>query len=298
MNHSPTLSADRISVFCYQLALMQKAGIGFEESMSLLLSESKSDEEKKLYSLLSKTLNEGASFSNALALTGVFPQYMIRMVEIGQVSGRTEQVFSALSDYYKREASTQSTLRRVVAYPAFMGVLIAVIFLVLLVKVLPVFDGVLRQLGVSLSPFAQALLKFGASGRVIAAIFAVLIAAFVCAAFFLLRATGSASPLDRFVFLKNTAAARALRKSRFASSMSLMLSSGLPLDESLLRTEQLLEQTPLAPKLSLCRTAMESGKSFPDAVEEADILDHFQLGLLRAGFRGGDSDDAMSELSR
>ena len=80
---------------------------------------------------------------------------MLRMVEIGQVSGRLEQVLSALSAYYRREADARQSLRRAIAYPAAMAVLIAVVFLALVSRVLPVFQQVFSQLGVSLSPLPR-----------------------------------------------------------------------------------------------------------------------------------------------
>jgi len=79
--------------------------------------------------------------------------------------------------------------------------------------------------------------------------------------------------------------------------MSLMLSSGLPLDEAMDRTCQLLEGTALAPRLQACQAHMQEGLSFPRAVEDAGILSGLEAGLLSAGFRAGASERAMEELS-
>ena len=121
--HTP-LSPDELSVFCYQLSLMVQAGIGSEESVGILADDARNPREQALLRQIHKVLMEGESLSKALESTGVFPNYLLRMVEIGQISGRLEQVLSALSTFYRRESALRQSLRRAVAYPAAMAVLI------------------------------------------------------------------------------------------------------------------------------------------------------------------------------
>lgn len=106
------LGPDELSVFCYELSLMVQAGIGSEESVGILAQDARSPREKELLERMHAVLLEGRALSAALEETGVFPHYMLRMVEIGQASGRLDQVLSALSAYYRREADTQQSLRR------------------------------------------------------------------------------------------------------------------------------------------------------------------------------------------
>jgi len=294
------LTPDQTSVFCYQLSLMQKAGISSEESVSILLGDAGTDWEKDLYGCISKHLVAGERLHAALAQTGVFPDYLLRMVEIGEASGRLEQVLIALSEYYRREAVIKSAIRRAVTYPAVMAVLIALIFLVLIARVLPVFRQVFDQLGMSLSPVTAALLRLGSVSQSVAAVLAAILIAGAVFLFFLFHtAKGGeiSGKLGRTLF-KNSAAARLVNRSRFAGAMDLMLSSGLPLDEAMDRTARLLQGTALEPRIKDCKEKIYQGQSFPQAVEQSGILDGLQSGLLAAGFRTGVSEQAMAELAR
>ena len=143
--HTP-LGLDELSVFCYQLSLMVRAGIGSEESIGILADDARAPRQQALLRQVHDVLVEGQSLSSALEQTGVFPPYMLRMVEIGQISGRLDQVLTALSTFYRREAALRQSLRRAIAYPAAMAVLIAVVFLALVSRVLPVFQQVFSQL--------------------------------------------------------------------------------------------------------------------------------------------------------
>ena len=290
------LTEDELSVFCSQLSLLLQAGVGSEESLSILTDDARTPGERALLEQIHAALEGGAYLSDALAGAGVFPPYLIRMVEIGQAAGRLDQVLSALSAYYQRESDVSRSLRRAAGYPAVMAVLIAVVFLVLVARVLPVFQQVFDQLGVSVSPAGAVLLQLGGAGKYLAVVLAVLL--ILCAAFllWLFRRGKDGTAAYSKLFLKS-AASRAIDQSRFSSAMSLMLSSGLPLDEAMDRTCQLLEGTALAPRLQACQAHMQEGLSFPRAVEDAGILSGLEAGLLSAGFRAGASERAMKELS-
>lgn len=295
-SNTPALSYDALSVFCCQLSLMLHAGIGSEESVSLLLSDARQPREQELLRAVHAKLLDGAPLADALAAAGAFPAYLLRMVAIGEAAGRLDQVLTALATYYRREADTQRALRRAVAYPAAMALLVAVIFLALVSRVLPVFQQVFAQLGVGLSPVARALLTFGSASQAVTAVLAVILVACALLLFYLVRSRKGAAAYSRL--FARSAAGRAVDRSRFASVMALMLSSGLPLDEAMGRTVELLEQSALAPALRECRRRMEEGESFPRAVEGAGLLTGLQAGLLAAGSRAGVTDQAMEELAR
>ncbi|MBC5736829.1 type II secretion system F family protein [Lawsonibacter faecis] len=291
-----TLPPEALSVFCSQLALMLRSGIGSEEAVDILAGDAQSAPVKDLLTRLHASLLQGAPLSRALEDCGTFPGYMVRMVEIGQAAGRLDQVLSALSDYYRREADTAASIRRAVLYPAVMAILVALVFLVLVTRVLPVFQQVFNQLGVSLSPVAQGLLRAGEAGKYVGAALVALLAVGAAALLLSRRQAKTARSLESRL-LRRGAAGLAVDRSRFSSAMALMLSSGLPLDESMDRTVRLLEGAPLAPRLSACRTQMEDGVNFSKAVAACGILDGLQAGLLGAGFRAGVPEQAMEELA-
>lgn len=286
--------SDELSVFCCQLSLMLQSGIGFEEGVELLAGDAGSPRVKALLGKLGVSLGRGETLAAALAETGAFPPYLLRMAEIGQAAGRLEQVLSALGAYYRREADLRRGLHRVVVYPAAMGALVAAVFLVLVARVLPVFQQVFTQLGMGMSPTAYGLLRLGAVGRYIAGGLA---AALILSTAVLLRLFRGERGMAAFTRLfSGTAASKALSRSRFVSAMALMLSSGLPLDEAMGHACRLLKGSALSPALEVCRVRMEEGIDFPRAV--TDLFPPLQAGLLSSGFRAGVPDQTMEELAR
>ena len=290
--NAKTLTADELSALCWQMAQLGKAGVPWSECAALLLEDSQPPRLKAALERLREPLSLGEPLSAAMEQAGDYPPYLLRMVAIGQAAGRLDRVLSALSDYYRREAATLSAIRRAVTYPAVMAALIALVFLVLVARVLPVFSRVFAQMGAGLSPAAAVLLGSGSGVKYAAYALAALLLLAAAALILLFRGERGLRLLGR------GKAAEAIARGRFTSAMALMLQSGLPMDEALDRTGQLLSDSPLAPAFADCCRRTEEGTSFPRAVEESGMLGGLLAGLLSAGFRTGAPEEAMAEIAR
>ncbi len=285
------LSYDELSTFCYQLGLMMRAGIGSEEGVGLLLEDATDTGTKNLLRNVHDSLSEGFSLSKSLEKTELFPSYMLRMIEIGQLSGKLDKVLEALSGYYERRSDTTRAIRKAVSYPATMSVLVAIIFLVLVSQVLPVFGQVLGQLGLSLSPMAEAMIGIGSSGNVIVAVVVVLLVVMGGVLYFTMRDNAYTNIISK------TKTGKLIDRSHFASAMAMMLASGLTVDESMDKAVDLLSESALIEEFKKCRDLTETGTRLPDAAAETGVFSRSQTGIMSAGFRAGVPEAAMEELA-
>ncbi|MDR2133418.1 MAG: type II secretion system F family protein [Clostridiales Family XIII bacterium] len=294
------LNAEELSVFCLKLAMMIKSGISVEKSVSILLEDAAGGPDRELLAELHKLIDEGFTLSKSLEALGRFPSHMVRMVDIGQVTGRLESVLSALSDFYRREAGISKMIRNAITYPAVMLVVTAVILLVLVSRVLPVFQQVFRDMGASISASVQVMLRVADISKYLAVGLSVVFVAMVAAAVLMSLSSGGKALLSRVadrLFFGNKLNF-AVSRSRFASAMSLMLSSGLNIGEALERSGELIGGGAFSGNIKRCREKIEEGETFPKAAEAAGIFTGMQSGLLSAGFRSGITEQAMNEVSR
>ena len=283
------LSADSLDRISFQLSLLYRAGVPSEESLYLLAEDMAGTPLGAVLQTMADEMGKGCSLSEAASVTGAFPVHFQSMLEIGEVSGNTDEVLSSLSTYYRREANTQATLRRALTYPAMMAGLVVVVFAVMLSQVLPVFSQVFEQMGVTLPPLAQTLLSFGNGSSYVAGALCVVL--LVSTVWFLIRAKqGKGFPFGR-------KATESIDRGQFASALSLLLASGMSLENSLEYVQKLLPGSRLAPKLAVSRQRMEEGTSFSKALEETEVLSALQSGLLSAGMRSGDTERAMDEVA-
>lgn len=107
------------------------------------------------------TMEETGSLYEALITSKVFPPYLCSMVEIGEQSGRLDDVMASLSEHYHREEEMARNIKSAVTYPLVMLGMMMVVIFVLIVKVLPVFNEVFRQLGTGLTGISGTILSLG-----------------------------------------------------------------------------------------------------------------------------------------
>lgn len=277
------LTGEERSTLYWELSRLCRAGLSWQESVDLIGKEAATPALRTVVGQLERSLTEGgASLPGAVEAVGSFPVWHVRLLEIGEASGRLDQVLEALSGYDKRESAAAAALREASVYPLVMAAFIGVIFLFLGWKVMPIFQGVFTQMGMS-GP--------GLVGRVVVMVLGGVFLLGAAALLLRLR-LGGGTPVT------GGKAAVAAARSRFASAMALMLQSGLSMEESMERTAALLSDSPLAGAVERCRAAVLSGTDLARAVGDTELLDPFQVSLIAAGGRAGRLPEAMEEAEQ
>jgi len=293
------LGAEEVYLFSLQISMMLKAGILPADGIALLEAEAASDREKKLLAEMKEILEQGLPFYASMEATGCFPEHALRMVQIGEDTGRLEQVLTALAQYYQQEHELRENMRQAVLYPAWLAVVIAVVTFVLVTKVLPVFQQVLEQLGSGLSPWASSLMTLGMFSKQGAIVFAVVLVFIAGYLFFSSRSPAGQERLRHLadvVFFRG-ALGLSVSRERFSSAVSLSLASGLNLNEALDRASLLVDDEKMRANIEMCKTYLEQGLTFSNAVEKAGIFTGLEIGLISAGFKAGASEAVMLELA-
>ena len=293
------LSPNEISTFCTQIAMILKSGIPVSEGVAIMREDMKNSDGQRIIGVIQDHVEAGEPLHMALAATGVFPKYVIDMTEIGQQSGRLDEVMDSLCDYYEREESIAQSVKSAITYPLIMIAMMVIVIGVLIVKVLPIFAQVFAQLGAEMSDFSVGIMNFGSAvGRYSAVIVGVI--AVLAAAYFVMLATkGGRDMLSRFratFFLTRKLSAK-IASGRFASAMSLMLSSGLDTDQSLEMVGHLVDNVTISEKIAACKQYIAQGVSFSDALAKTEIFTGVYARMISVGFKTGSVDTVMKKLA-
>lgn len=292
------LSDGEIAAFCEQLGFMIKAGITMQEGLMLLGEDNKSARGAGITEGLLETVEEGNSLAYALKESGVFPHYMVSMVDIGETSGRLDSVLDSLHVYYERNEAVTKSIRSAVAYPLVMIAMMLVVVLIIIVEVLPVFQGVFEQLGSELSPFVQGIMSFGEGVNRNIAVIVIVIAAIVIT-FLVMRQTKRGrkflSNMSEFFFKRVN---QSLMSARFASAMALMLGSGMDVDQSLEMTLELIDHRATKDKIEQMQEEMRAGTSFSDAIVDTGLFSGLYGKMITVGVTTGTLDEVMDRIAR
>ena len=147
------LTARELSSFCGQMGMLLHSGISTAEGLHILCDESKTDADRQILTPLIRSVEENGSLSRALDESGIFPTSMTAYVRTGEETGCLDEIMESLSSHYEQDEEISGQIRSAVTYPLLMLGMMAVVILVLLIKVLPVFQQVFNQMGMEMNGF-------------------------------------------------------------------------------------------------------------------------------------------------
>ena len=284
------LSNAELSAFCQQMSLIIAAGLPTYYGVSILCDEAPDEQTHDLLDKIYKPMELGSTLHNAIRETGRFPEYMINMIQLGEETGRLEEVLASLSTYYDREDEIQSGIKSAVSYPLVLSaVMIAVIF-VMIAKVLPVFSQIYTELGSELTGTAAALMKLsGYINRYMLVIIGIIVvAAIILFVFFKTKAGRN--------MLKKSSLSMSIASSRFANCMFLALSSGLDTDHGLDLAQSLVNNPNLDDRIDACRSNISQGETFSEALLHSGIFSKLYSSWIAIGSKTGSMDEVMKHI--
>ena len=292
------LSNDEISTLFRELAYLIHAGLSHADALAMMAEEA--DQNKPLLKQMADAMDEGESLSSVFASSGLFPEYASRLLLVGERSGRIEETLNALADNYAGQERLNRQLRTSLLYPAILLLIMLVVIVVLLVYVLPIFERVYAQFGVTMTGVAGSLLSFG---RFMSSIMPVL-CGILCAAVLACLALAVSQKARSFLLSYwrrnrgDKGVSRQINDARFAMALSMGLRSGMPVEEALLLAGQVLEDVPAAKdRVSRCIRSVEDGSPLAKSLEEADLMPKTECQLLAAGLRSGVGDLAVEQIT-
>ena len=295
-----SLPADEISMFCGQVALILKSGIPLHDGMATLCDGIEDEAAKSVFKRISDSVYDTGSLHEALKDAGIFPDYMVSMVLIGEEAGKLEEVMESLSLYYENENNVKRSVQTAITYPIVLIVMMGVVLSALITRVMPLFEEVFNNLGTEMSATGKMFMNFGLTfGKVtlsvIAAVLVVILALYIYTAI-----TGKSERLKalavKMPLLKKLSGK--LTTARLASVLAMMLSSGLDLDKALSLAPEIVSDSLTKEKVKKCAGLMREGSSFVDAVTQMKIFPTLHTRMINVGFKAGQLDSVMKRLAK
>ena len=288
------LSNIELSTFCNQLAMLVHSGISVIEGISIMCEDVADLSAQTLLEQIYRGLEKQQELSQILLDSNEFPKYAVDMIRIGNYSGKLDDVLFALAAYYEQEENISAGIKSAITYPAIMILMLFIVIGVLIVKVLPVFQDVYRQLGTELTGPAAALMSMSQGLQSILP--QIIIGLFLIAILIFILFKKKNKVFSHFFLSKKLSLT--IATGRFANGMYLTLSSGLDTDESLQMTAELTDNETIQKKIKVCQKNIANGESFADAIHLANIFSPSQSRMISIGIRSGALEQVMENISQ
>lgn len=290
MSRIKKISDAEISAFCQQIVMVITAGLPTYYGISILMEEAPDEDTRQLLQKIYTPMEAGGTLYEALSMTGAFPDYMVHMVQLGEETGRLEEVMRSLSTYYEREASIRAGIKHAVTYPLIMTVMMVAVIIVLLTKVLPVFSQIYEELGSELTGAARTLMNISSTLNHYLFVIVIVFCVLLVAAIILYRTN-----VGKMLF-QGRGFAMTVAASRFSNSMYLALASGLDTDQGLELAKQLVNNPYMEARIERCQEHIKHGENFSNALLLSGIFSRIYSSWITIGNKTGAMDDVMKRI--
>jgi len=288
-------------VFTRQFATMIDAGLPLVQCLDI---QAEQQENKSFGETLAKVkadVEQGATFADSLAKhPKVFDELYVNLVTAGEIGGVLDTILNRLSAYLEKADQLKRKVKSAMVYPiTVMSVAIGVLIL-LMVKVIPVFEKMFKDFGAELPGPTQMVINISHTLQHAMPYMIVGGIAGVVA----WNQARQRSPRFRFqtdaLFLKLPVFGPLLKKvavARFSRTFSTMLSSGVPILDALDICAKTSGNRVIEQGLQKTRAAISEGKTIAEPLKAVGVFPGMVVQMIGVGEQTGAMDSMLAKLA-
>ena len=155
-----------LAIFARQFATMIDAGLTMLRGLTILSEQSDNAELRRILRGVRQDVEAGMSLSASFAKAeSVFPPLMVNMTRAGEAGGFLDITMQQIADNFEAEVKLRGKIKAALTYPIVVFILAILMCIGMLVFVVPVFEGMFKDLGGSLPLPTQVLVFLSKSMR-------------------------------------------------------------------------------------------------------------------------------------
>ncbi|MEN3810729.1 type II secretion system inner membrane protein GspF [Chromobacterium piscinae] len=273
-----------------QLSTLLNAGLTLEKALTAVTEQSENARSRTVLAALRSDILEGKGFAQALSSApGVFSPLYRSLVQAGEQSGHLDMVMSRLAEYLDKRQNTQQKVTLALAYPAVVTLVAILVVGGLMSYVVPQVVSVFAQTKQTLPFLTRALV---ACSDFLRQWGVVMLIGIIAAAFLIIRALRAPALKRRFharvlklpVFGRLF---RALNTARMASTLSILVGSGVPLLTALETARGLMTMLPMQDAVADAMAKVREGVSLSRALNATRQFPPVLIHLISSGEASG-----------
>jgi len=296
----PKVELADLMLFSRQMHTLLKSGVPIIRALAGLQESSQNPTLAKVVGEVRDGLESGRELSLCMrAHQKVFSSFMVNMVRVGEMTGRLDEVFLRLYDFFAFEKKMSDDIRAALRYPMFVMIALAAAMFIVNIFVVPAFAKMFASFKTELPLMTRILI--GTSDAFVAYWWLMLIAIIAAAAGFRLY---TASPKGRYSWdwlkLKLPVVGSLIHKAtlaRFSRSFALAGKSGVPIVQGLALVAEVVDNAYLESRILQMRDGIERGESILRTAVATGVFDPVVLQMVAVGEETGEIDDLMGEIA-
>ncbi|MCX7847197.1 MAG: type II secretion system F family protein [bacterium] len=294
------IKADEVVLFVRQLATMIDAGMPLLQCLQTLEDQAEPGDFRSVLHGLVEDVTRGRSFSEGLANhPRVFDKLFISMVRAGETGGFLAEILERLATHMENAAALRRKIKSALMYPAVVMTVAVGITVLLLVKVIPVFERMFQESGAELPLPTRVLIGVSHGLREWWFVLVPLMGGVVWGLRWYGRTPRGKMRMDRLKF-KVPIFGTLVQKvaiARFSSTLATLLQSGVPIIKSL---EIVAESSGNEVINAVLREAMERterGEQVASALRNSAYIPRMVSKMVEVGESTGRLDQMLGRIA-
>ena len=298
------VKSKELSIFTRQFSVMIDAGLPLVQCLEILAQQQDNKYFQQILLQVRQDVEEGSTLAAAMARhPRVFEPLYTNMVEAGETGGILDLILQRLSTFIEKLVKLKRDIISALIYPAaVVGMAVAAIAVIMIV-VIPQFEQIFLGL---LGPGEQLPLptrivvgfsRFLASWGGVAILLGII--AIATSTHFYYKTPNGRRTIDRLL-LKIPILGEIMRKiavSRFSRTLSTLLSSGVPILQSLDITARTSGNVIIEEAIIKVRAGVERGESFVEPLKATEVFPNMVAQMIGIGEQTGALDSMLGKIA-
>ena len=290
----------KLSDLTRQLATLTASGVPLMESMSVLIEQSDNEQARELLSDILESVKTGMSLSDALAEhRDEFPDMMISMVHMGEVSGTLDEVLARLAELFEKQDEIRGEVKAALAYPALVLLLGIASAIFLVAFVIPRLGVLFEGLGESLPLPTRILLGISSGVQQTWWLIGLLIVGGIVGFRVAFRRPEVRYAWDKLKLAIPWAGnmVRQAAIARFARALGTLVHADVPMVEALDISRTAVGSGPIARALEDIRQKVQGGDSLAGLMKSSGVFPPLPVQMVAVGEETGHLDEMLIRVA-
>ncbi len=299
--HNKAKMRQELMQFTVQLEQLTRASVPLFSAIEDLRDSCTYPPFKAVLEAVSDAIEGGKTLSDALKdFPALFDSIYIMLVRIGEQSGSLPHVLADLADSLKWQDEISSQAKKMLMYPAFVGVAVISVIVFLMVYLLPQLIPFIKEMDGEIPLHTQVLISFSVALKnyglyalpcffLVPILFKTALRRYLNFKRMYHRLLLKIALIGEMVLLINLA--------RFANYFALMYQAGISVLEGLKMCEGLMTNLVLKEAISDAHNLIEQGTTISDSFAEVKIFPPMVVRMVKVGENTGQIDQALKNVS-
>ncbi|MEW6087499.1 MAG: type II secretion system F family protein [bacterium] len=289
-----------VAIFTRQFSTMISAGLPLVQCLTILSSQMDHPKFKKIIEQITQKVEGGATFAESLSKhPKVFDNLFVNMINAGEIGGVLDVVMNRLALYIENAERLQKKVKSALVYPVTVSIIALVIVSSLMLFIVPTFASMFSSFGGQLPAITQALLN---TSNFMKKYFFLVFGFFFGVGFLLWRIKNTDKgrrEVDKFV-LKMPVFGILLRKvavAKFTRTLGTLISSGVPIVESLNITAKTAGNTVVETAVNNARDSIQKGANIAVPLRDSGVFPAMVTQMISVGEETGALDQMLTKIA-